>query len=277
MRLLGFRRHPVSEEDLSAYVDGRLPARARARVDSHLQSCDGCARKLEEMRLLLAELRRLPEAKAPHSFALTPEMAAEARPRPEHTRQRVAARRAYLGLSGATAVAALLLIGIVAGSSLVSSNKGTSSSPVAAARQTASSNEKSAPAVAPNPATLGSNQGGSGGTPGLETTAIPLPQSDETQNQATAPPPITGPSDQGAESTPPTLGLQNNNPSSAEQAPSATPPQQPMAVTQQARSQGGSSHLWQWLLEGISGALVIVFGASAFWMRRRWNRLNRSQ
>ncbi len=288
MRLLRFRRHPVSDQELSAYLDGRLPARARARVDSHLQSCDGCSRKLEEMRLLLAGLRRLPEVKVPRSFALTPAMAAEARPRPEQTRERVAVRRAYLGLSGATVAAALLLIGIVAGTSLISSNSGSAPPGTAASRQqAASSDEKSAAPVAPNPATLGSNQGGSGGTPGLEMTANPLPGSSpgETQNlpPAVPMPPTAGPSneDRSFEETPnalaPSYGLQNTPAPTPDQTPSATPPQQSIAATQQAQSQEGSSHLWQWLLEGISGALIIVFGASALWMRRRWNRLNRSQ
>jgi hypothetical protein len=135
------------------------------------------------------------------------------------------------------------------------------------------------------PPGLDSTQGGAKETPDLEMTAIPLPDSNpgETQNLAPIPPPRTGPSDEdrSAEDTPnalgPVYGLQNTPEPTPNQTPLATPPQNAMAATQQAEPNEGSSHLWLWLLEGISGALIIVFGVSAFWMRCRWNRLNRSQ
>ena len=116
MRLLRFRRHPVSEEDLSVYLDGRLPARDKERVDAHLQSCADCSRKLEEMQSLVAEMRRLPQATAPRSFAISPELAAATRREADRVaagREGTAARRVYLGLSGATVAAAVLLVAVV--------------------------------------------------------------------------------------------------------------------------------------------------------------------
>jgi anti-sigma factor RsiW len=42
------------------YLEGRLPAEERARMDAHLAACDGCAGYLEGMRATIASLQALP-------------------------------------------------------------------------------------------------------------------------------------------------------------------------------------------------------------------------
>jgi hypothetical protein len=68
-----FERHP--RDDLSAYLDGALTAGRVQRIDAHLGSCEACTVHLEGLRQARAVLRSLPQAEAPRSFALTPEMA----------------------------------------------------------------------------------------------------------------------------------------------------------------------------------------------------------
>ncbi len=275
MRLLRFRRHPVSEEQLSAYLDGRLSASDKERIDSHIRSCGACAGKLAETRALAAELQRLPRVKAPRSFAISPQMAAELR-RDRQTQQRTSARRAYLGLSGATAAAALVLIGLVAGTALMSSgNNGTpASGPVAASRQTAASPESKslAPAAPENPPLLGSAQ------------ATPPSTDLGTEPPALMAPPETGPADesQSGGSVPGEDGLLQATPNAAGQGYSYETPSAPASpgavegIAAQEQSAGGFSHWWLWPLYGVLGALVAVFGASAVYLRRRWRRLNRN-
>jgi hypothetical protein len=73
MGFLGMRdllqRH-IPEQRLSAYVDGRLGAHERQRVERHLQTCNACRRDLVELRAVLAMLHRAPKRPVPRSFAL---------------------------------------------------------------------------------------------------------------------------------------------------------------------------------------------------------------
>ena len=45
-----FTRHPVSDDELSALVDGMLPAARQATVTSHTEACEACRHKLAELR-----------------------------------------------------------------------------------------------------------------------------------------------------------------------------------------------------------------------------------
>jgi hypothetical protein len=105
-------RHRRFRRDLSAYLDGVLPQRARRRLEAHLDSCQACRQELTELRSTVEALGSLPMAEVPRSFALAAAPIAEVRPRP-------AARRLEFGLRLATATAAfaltLVLIGDFAG------------------------------------------------------------------------------------------------------------------------------------------------------------------
>jgi hypothetical protein len=73
-----FNRHPRA--DFSAYLDGELTSAADKRIESHVAACRTCAAELDSLRVIRTALRAMPETPAPRSFALTPEMAREARP-----------------------------------------------------------------------------------------------------------------------------------------------------------------------------------------------------
>jgi anti-sigma factor RsiW len=257
VRFLGFRRHPVSEEELSAYVDSRLAGQEQERVEGHLQSCADCSRELEEIQALVAEMHRLPETKAPRSFALSPEMAAATRREGDRARrqERTAARRVYLGLSGATAAAAVLLIAVL-GVDLAPSLGGTAgpaskTTTYSSSRETAlapdtSGQPDSAVESGTSSAEAGSEKSGAGVAPGV----APLPSAAANDKRFSA----------GA--TPP---------------PEAAPPDALPLQSQQAQPVAkDASHMWLWIIEGAAGGLVVGFGASAFWMRRRWVQINRS-
>jgi len=248
VRLLGFRRHPVSEEELSASVDGRLSNRQRERVEAHLQSCADCRRKLEELRFLVAELRALPETKAPRSFALSPEMAAATRREAirERHEERTAARRIYLGLSGATVAAAILLIAVV-GSDVAFFSRGGGGESSTNATTTFSREAMS-------PAEAGAEADGS------------IEPGDATKDVAPGVAPLL----------PTAVAPEDRLAADAADAVE-TPSAEVAAAPQQARPVAeDASHLWLWIVEGAAGGLIVGFGASAFWMRRRWVQMNRS-
>jgi hypothetical protein len=252
---LAFRRHPVRPSDLSAYLDGRLSERQETRVETHLESCAGCRRTLEEMRQLVAELRSLPAAKAPRSFALSPELAAVTRRATAAAveKERTAARRAYLGFSGATVAAALLLVALFGADLLAVSGRGG------------------------GPASTTETTGGLGSG-----AALPAPG-------ATAPPyaansPDTETRDYAGTASTPSSADANAPEKKAFQIPPNPPAAATMvspgeataATAQEAQpAEKGSQHIWLWIVEGAAGGLVIGFGASAFWTRRRLNRINR--
>ncbi len=100
--------HRRVSEMLSAYVDGELSARERARVDRHLSECADCRWELETLRQTATLLGQLPSVPVPRSFAIR-EMDVSRRAAPSPP------RRAYTLLRGATALAALLLAVVVAG------------------------------------------------------------------------------------------------------------------------------------------------------------------
>jgi len=246
VRLLGFRRHPVSEEELSAYLDGRLPTAAQERVAAHLQVCTDCSRRLEETRSLVAELRRLPRATASRSFAIPPELAAATRREGDRSRQeeRATARRAYVGLSGATAAAAVLLIAVL-GVELVPSLGGTGGPDSA----TTSSREAVGVTAPQDSGEADKALSGGEGQDNLAPGAPPLPSA------------VAEPDSSSENATPPV----------------ATPYDAAAAAPQEAQPAAKeSSHLWLWIVEGAAAGLVIGFGVSAFWMRRRWIQIDRN-
>ncbi|MDX1642844.1 MAG: zf-HC2 domain-containing protein [Thermoanaerobaculia bacterium] len=62
------RHLPV--EALSAYLDGESSEGEIERVESHLDSCTRCSRRLEEMRRLVGELRSLERVSPPSRLGL---------------------------------------------------------------------------------------------------------------------------------------------------------------------------------------------------------------
>ncbi len=103
------RRHPVSDEELSAYIDGQLAPAARTRLEAHIETCAGCRDALAELRSLQRTLGALPQAQAPRSFALR-----EADVRPSEATSQVGMfSRATPVLSGVAMVAAVVFVVLV--------------------------------------------------------------------------------------------------------------------------------------------------------------------
>ena len=54
-----FRHDAHSGQQLSAYIDGELDARARSAVEAHLATCEACSAQAEELRQANATLFKL--------------------------------------------------------------------------------------------------------------------------------------------------------------------------------------------------------------------------
>ncbi len=309
MRFLGFRRHSLDESDLSAYIDEALSDSRRGRVEAHLRSCGDCARRLEELKQVVAELRALPPAKAPRSFALSPELAAVSQRQGSLATEerRRAARRAYLGLSGATVAAALLLVAAFGTDLFVVSSGGQPTSLPAATSSDKSLSMPQAAAALPATTVPGypyanqpgaENQGSgqiavppatpTGGQSGTGTAssgqlvpppAVPLENQPGTAATASAPTDKNALSTEnpGAAATANALSEKDMLPSASPRAGAAAPSSEGAPAGQQEAqpAEKSASHAWLWALEGAAGGLFIGFGLSAFWMRRRWIRINR--
>jgi hypothetical protein len=62
----------VSDEHLSLFIDGRLDdSQNEARVARHLDECDHCRERADELRTVSVLLARLPEPAIPRSFRLS--------------------------------------------------------------------------------------------------------------------------------------------------------------------------------------------------------------
>jgi anti-sigma factor RsiW len=72
------RDHRWAPSNMSAYLDGELASRARARMERHTGECEECLGTLESLRRMLGLLRRLPP---PGTSAKGPEIAAAVRRR----------------------------------------------------------------------------------------------------------------------------------------------------------------------------------------------------
>ncbi len=104
-----WRKHPIRDADLSAYVDGQLEPPACDRLEAHLETCAPCRETRAELHMLRSALRELPPATAPRSFALREaDIRAEAKPSPMPARP-----PALLGgLASVALVAFVALVGV---------------------------------------------------------------------------------------------------------------------------------------------------------------------
>ncbi len=101
------RRIHATDDELSAYLDGRLDAGVRERVGSHVDGCAICQQALDGLRAVQTSLRGL-RAKAPRSFALR-----EAAARPVRARAPGGFDGLMPLLSGVTAMAMIAFFAVV--------------------------------------------------------------------------------------------------------------------------------------------------------------------
>ena len=111
---MGFRLdHRFTQKNLSAYLDGRLTASERARVEEHLAECSHCQEELATLRSTVELLHATPSVPLPRSFEL-PASAEEERQRYRFW------RRMHTMLRTATAAVSLLLILLLSGDLAIS-------------------------------------------------------------------------------------------------------------------------------------------------------------
>jgi hypothetical protein len=106
----GFRKneHQRIREMLSAYLDGELTPRDKARVERHLQECPACAEDLRTLRWTVGLVREVPSVPVPLPFTVPA-------PIPQRRAERPRLGWTYGFLRGATALAAVLLVLVLSG------------------------------------------------------------------------------------------------------------------------------------------------------------------
>ena len=60
----------ISQEMVSAFLDGALSTKEMSQVDLHMASCEVCVQKADELRSVISVLRAMPTVPAPRSFAI---------------------------------------------------------------------------------------------------------------------------------------------------------------------------------------------------------------
>lgn len=152
------------DEWLSAYIDGALSPRERARLEARLAEDPDLRARLESLQRTVALVRGLPAVPAPRNFLLTPAMVRP--PAPTVRQPPSAARRLAPALTLATAVSGLLCVLLLVGNLLTAGGGGPGAvapAPMAAhetnlspqARETQDALAQKAP-LSPEPAQLGS-------------------------------------------------------------------------------------------------------------------------
>jgi anti-sigma factor RsiW len=139
------RERERQDELLSAYLDGQLGARERARLEAQLVADPALRAELEALRRTVTLVRDLPSVPIPRNFILAQTMAA--RPRPARP---LRPRRAWAApfLTAATAVVSLMFVVVLAGDLLLS---GVGQVGFAPAAELASEAEAPQVALAPPP------------------------------------------------------------------------------------------------------------------------------
>jgi anti-sigma factor RsiW len=115
--LFNRRRDGVTEEQLSAYVDGWLDAAPRARIEDWLERSAELRARLEALRATVRVLRSAERMRAPRSFALTPAMAyGPGKPIRSPGLTRISPLVPAMAAAAAALALGLLLVGNVTGS-----------------------------------------------------------------------------------------------------------------------------------------------------------------
>jgi hypothetical protein len=127
-------RHEKIQGRLSAYLDGDVTPRERARLEGHLAECAACAAELQALRRTVDLLRRLPAPEPPSYFAdrvLSAVRAAPSRPPLAERLHGLASgllRGAWLAPLAAAAVGAALFVGVSGRESTLPTSVATSAS-----------------------------------------------------------------------------------------------------------------------------------------------------
>jgi len=210
-----FRRdtHPT-DEDLSALIDGELAPSRAATLQAHLDSCQSCRARLDELQSVKAMLSGLPRPALPRSFTLTAAPAQASRPR--------SAPRSLLAFAPAVTLSALVLL-LVVDLAVVPATQRSADESGATATLTfdsAQTSKASAEAGAPTPAAALPQQ--------------PVPRAAAPQPDAAAP-------SAGAAQQPTTVPQAFSAPSSVSTPPAPGAAQQPALAPQPAATPGAAN------------------------------------
>jgi anti-sigma factor RsiW len=169
---------PRDWEAISAYVDGQLTPKERARLEDRLRANTELRAALQEIRRTRAMLRSQPRLRAPRNFTLTPEMVGQ------QSAVRRPAPRLYPAMRLASALASLLFVLVLLGDLLLVGAGGPAApvamqEPAAVMEAPAPADEDAAILAAPESA--GSSEPAAGD-------ALPTYSPEEIQAMTAAPP-----------------------------------------------------------------------------------------
>ena len=118
--------HDFCQNSLSAYLDGVVSTRDRARLERHLAECTDCRQTLSQLRATVALLHQTPALPVPRSFALPLSVGVR-----QTERRAFRLNPGYFALAASVATAVLVLV--VSGDLLLRSGfLGTNQSPASA-------------------------------------------------------------------------------------------------------------------------------------------------
>jgi len=100
----------LTDDLLSAYLDGEVTSRERARAEAHLAECPACAGELRALQATVSLLREMPSAPLPRAFTIPATAARQTRWIAPFSRG-----WGYRALQGATLLAAVLLMVVCSG------------------------------------------------------------------------------------------------------------------------------------------------------------------
>jgi hypothetical protein len=201
-------------DQLSAYLDNRLSAGDRARVEAHLRGCEQCRRDLAELGYTVNMVRALPVMRRPRTYTLAEVPVA----------QHWALGWLYRLMGSATLAAALLLVVVLSADMLSLGGRAASPAPpmamsaATAASATGNAADTARAAEAPKAAP----------TPAAATQVMPTPPSfapAPTVGLGGGPPPTTAAAAPTTRPPAPTVGLGGGPP--ATPSPLPTGPSQP--------------------------------------------------
>ncbi|MCH8107615.1 MAG: hypothetical protein IIB30_04560 [Chloroflexi bacterium] len=276
-------RH-LGPDTLAEYMDGRLGAVARTRVDQQLAACADCREELEELQATVALLQQLPVEPVPRSFTLPVPPA-----RPASLRPSAPLRMPQWVYAGAASAAAVVLAVLVSADATGLLGPGTPPVERGIAGETAAASPAKAPllqesAQAPA-ATVAlkpevSLQSAAAAAPEA---AIAAPEAPQAAPEAAMAAPAAADAARTEEMPSPIPAVESEQAVEAVPAPPATavtsasappgadlPTSKPETGLTPVVEPGGTATIWR-VVEGLAAALGLVF-LGGLLLRRRFQR-----
>ena len=276
-------RH-LGPDTLAEYMDGRLGAVARTRVDQQLASCADCREELEELQATVALLQQLPVEPVPRSFTLPVPPA-----RPASLRPSAPLRMPQWVYAGAASAAAVVLAVLVSADATGLLGPGTPPVDRGIAGETAAVSPARAPLLqesAQSPAATValkpevSLQSAAAAAPEA---AIAAPEAPQAAPEAAMAAPAAADAARTQEMPSPIPAVESEQAVEAVPAPPATavasasapteadlPTSKPEPGLAPVAEPGGTATLWR-VVEGVAAALGLVF-LGGLLLRRRSQR-----